>query len=91
MLQLWDITDANAPTRIASVDDDKSVNALAFSPDKHTLATTIGGRLRLWDIKQISALSGHVQQWSCYATGGGLSPEEWLAEVPGIAYRRSCP
>jgi hypothetical protein len=57
---------------LTSVDDDQYVTAVAFSPDGRTLATTttgvgggVGGRLRLWDVKWTSALSGRIRQWSC--------------------------
>jgi WD40 repeat protein len=96
-LRLWDLADPRNPVRTASIDDDHRVTAVAFSPDGRTLATTTaiglgaGGRLRLWDVERISALSGHLREWSCSAAGGGLSPSEWSDAVPGIAFQQSCP
>jgi WD40 repeat protein len=51
---LWDITEPHNPVRRGDIGDDQPVEAVAFGPDGHTLATAssglAGGRLRLWDV-----------------------------------------
>ncbi|MBL7487818.1 TIR domain-containing protein [Frankia sp. AgB1.9] len=50
-LRLWDVANPRAPTRLASVDDDGEVTAVAFSPDGHDLASTAwNDGVRLWSV-----------------------------------------
>lgn len=93
--QLWDITNPFEPTRTAAVVDNQNMTAVAFSPDGQALVTTTsdaagGGTVQLWDVAWITALSGQIRNWSCRASGGGLTVDEWSRSVPGIPFRDTC-
>jgi WD40 repeat protein len=95
-LRLWDVSNPQAPARLASVDDDQSLTAVVFSPDGHTLATTGalsvrdgGGRLILRNTGWNADLH-HLYEWACAAAGRGLSEEEWHSAVPEIRYEKTC-
>ena len=55
-LQLWDVTGRRAPTLTANITEQQAVEAVAFSPDGRTLATTTfgtdnrGGMMELWNV-----------------------------------------
>ncbi|OHV33588.1 TIR domain-containing protein [Pseudofrankia saprophytica] len=93
-LRLYDVTTPREPTRTASVVDEQNLLGLAFSRDGRTLATTggigSGGRLRLYDVRGTSALSGRLRPVACGVAAGGMSPAEWRDEVPDIPFVRTC-
>ncbi|HWR47477.1 MAG TPA: hypothetical protein VN327_07695, partial [Pseudonocardiaceae bacterium] len=66
--RLWDIHDPHHPTLLATLTGHtNAVNAVAFSPDGHTLATASSDTtVRLWDISDphhpapFATLTGHT-------------------------------
>src|SRR5262249_8094949 len=85
-VRLWDVG-TGMPTATLTGHTDQ-VNAVAFSPDGHTLATTSNdGTLRLWDAGySLPTASARI----CALIGRNLTPEEWASYLPRQPYRRRC-
>ena len=67
------------------------VNAVAFSPDGHTLATASSDTTTaLWNLRGLLKMSGHLTELSCAAAGGGLARARWDSVALGIPYLPTC-
>ena len=59
-----------------------AVDSVAFSPDRHTLASgSDDGTIRLWNLNVQSAIN------RICATAGGLTPQQWNEYIPQLPYR----
>jgi len=75
---LWDITDWQRPAHTATLAGRaNAVSWVVFSRDGHALTTASeDGTVALWDVAWVTGLPGHLAEWACAATGGGLPRKE---------------
>ncbi|WP_330343072.1 nSTAND1 domain-containing NTPase [Streptomyces sp. NBC_00557] len=88
-VQLWDTADAAHPTRLGHPlsGHTDTVNAMAFSRQGHTLATSGNdGTVRLWATDADQAIAQ-----ICAATGNTLTTQQWHQYVGALPYRSPCP
>jgi WD40 repeat protein len=78
-VDLWNVTSPAEPSRVATLrGHDSAVQALAFSPDGHTLATTgLDTTVMLWNVTQPAHAS-----WITTITAGGTEYLTALAYSP---------
>jgi WD40 repeat protein len=90
-IQLWDIAEPSAPFHTGTIRGRDFRNA-EFSADGRDLVVAAfdDSPLELWDVRRVTALSGHLREWSCRAAGGGLTAEEWAGLAPGVPYQDTC-
>jgi WD40 repeat protein len=86
---IWDITYGADPIRTATLTSPAS--EVVFGPDGYTLAT-IGNdhTAALWDLREVTKLSGHLIDRTCAAAGRDLSQQQWNTFAPEVPYRRTC-
>jgi WD40 repeat protein/DNA-binding SARP family transcriptional activator len=83
---LWDVASGERIGSALPGDANRWVSA-AFSPDgKHLFAVYDNGRAIRWEVDP--AAWAHR---ACTVAGGGLTPDEWDAAVPGQDYVSICP
>ena len=66
------------------------MNAVAFAPDGHTLATASGDQTVLWDVSGLQKIQSNPIELACSLTGGGLNADEWGIAAPDMPYVDSC-
>ncbi|MBI3686081.1 MAG: WD40 repeat domain-containing protein [Actinobacteria bacterium] len=49
---LWDVADPTHPARVATLNHDAAIEALAFRPHASLLATACGGAVTVWDVTE---------------------------------------
>jgi WD40 repeat protein len=91
--ELWDLADRIHPRQLGlALQDGDTVAALAFSADGQSLATaTDKGTTRLWGLQGLRDLRRDPAAPACQIVGSGLTPDEWVRYVSGLAYVKSCP
>jgi WD40 repeat protein len=84
------VTDVTHPTPLGRplTGRTDSVNAVAFSPDGHTLASgSADHTIRLWGVNVEQAI-----RRICATTANTLTPATWAQYVsPDLPYRPPCP
>jgi WD40 repeat protein len=102
---LWDLADRRAPRQIGRPleTDSRSVNSVAFSPDRITLAGGSGafkpdgssegsheGSVVLWDLTSLAVLRADPVAAACRRVGQAPTEEEWRRYIPSLPYRDTC-
>ncbi|MGZ4314456.1 MAG: toll/interleukin-1 receptor domain-containing protein [Gaiellaceae bacterium] len=91
LVRLWDVgtrTPLGAPLGAGDAGAVEVTPTVAFSPDGRVLASGLES-LRLWKgilWRDLADLRAQV----CALVVGDLTPDEWKAIAPGLAYRRTC-
>ncbi|MFI5495220.1 TIR domain-containing protein [Actinoplanes sp. NPDC051859] len=70
--------------------------SLLFDRDGRLLLTGTGrdlGRtwVLVWNFSDLTDLVADPVRHACAISGGGFTPDEWSASLPGLPYQRSCP
>jgi WD40 repeat protein len=91
-VRLWDVSDRRQPKAIGALPGHPDfVLAVAFGPDGRKLASATINAFRMWDMSPLSAIASDPIAEACRVVGHGLTPDEWLAQAPGLPYRQTCP
>ncbi|SDX84177.1 WD40 repeat [Amycolatopsis xylanica] len=85
--QLWDLTDPDAPVRVAGVRTPDGISGVHFSPDGHTIAIgTAKPSVFLWETDL-----GKVSRRICALAEPKITTAEWDRYFPGVSYKPPCP
>jgi len=86
-VRLWDLTDPHHPGPEATLTGHTdNVNAVAFSPDRHTLATgSYDEAVRLWATHPDEAAED-----ICSLTVTPITRAQWQQYIPGLPYNPPC-
>ncbi|MFF5232732.1 hypothetical protein [Dactylosporangium sp. NPDC000521] len=84
-LTVWDARGTTTPARVLTVDTPASVNAMALSPDQHTLATADNGGIWLWNVAGVLTAIQDPIAMACEFTGATMPGELWAKYAPGVS------
>ena len=85
-VRLWNVADPAHPRSSGQpLPSGSPVNAVAFSPDGHTLAgASTDGITRLWNLNVHDAIE------RICAAAGDLTPQQWHRYLPQLPYQPAC-